>query len=120
MSAPTDSPWLTVTEIARQLGRPDSTVRYWRNRYRQQLPERLNDDARPVYPLRLFEQIDAMIARRATPAEIRAALDAGEPSAADEPALRELRVVRAELAQLRAQVERIAAHLGVPADDETT
>lgn len=106
------SPYLTVTELARRLGRPPSTVRYWRNRYRDALEERLDEDGRRAYRLADFEGIDLMVRRRVPPAEIRRALSGGEP---DPGLLRqpfETTVVTA-IERLIAAVERIDARLAV-------
>lgn len=106
--------WLTVTEIARHLGKADSTVRYWRNRYRTLLPERTNDAGHRCYSLAAFETIAALYARRAPPHEVMAALsgtDASPHHTGTEDRLTEimdeLHAVHAEIASLRELVEQL-------------
>lgn len=105
--------WLTVTEIARRLGRPLSTVVYWRNTFRDQLDERQDDHGHARYALAIFERIDVMLRQRTSRAEIRRALTGhqreGPTESRDD-------LILAELRAIREAVERIANHLA-PEDD---
>lgn len=85
VGVPADEPArFTTTEIARRLGRPASTVRYWRNSYRDQLEEAVDAEGHPIYQIEPFRVIDAMLRRRAPRSEIRAALGAGVAETEDE------------------------------------
>lgn len=110
-----DASWLTVTEIARRLGRPPSTVRYWRSAYRDVLDERTDEDGHRVYRLATFEHIDRLLRARVAPGEIRRALtedgDAASPEDLGALLLRELRAIREA-------VERIADHLDHRREEE--
>lgn len=109
--------WLTITEIARRLRRSPSTVKYWRDRYQDLLPEQTDADGHLCYPLATFERIAGLYRRRAPPNEIRdvlVKLRGGEqPPEPDvlEQILAEVRAVRDDLASLRELVELIAGRL---------
>lgn len=67
-------PWHTIREIARLLGRPESTVRSWRDRYREYLPERTDRAGRRLYSSELLTEIETLQGQHLTPREIRAEL----------------------------------------------
>lgn len=74
----TDETWLTVTDLARRLGRPASTVKYWRDTHRAILPERVDRSGHPTYRLSTFERIAALMADGAGRVEVvRAILEDG-------------------------------------------
>lgn len=105
--------WLTITEIARRLGRPPSTVTYWRNTFRDVLAERLGDDEHPTYRLDVFQRLAVLMGSRTAHAEIRRELTDEQTPVAnlDELILAELRAIRTALADLpaiRAALEKLA------------
>lgn len=104
--------WLTVTEIARRLGRAPSTVTYWRNTFRAELTERADDDGHPSYQLAVFERLDVLMRQRTPRTEIRREL-AGTDAESSTPAGRDDLILE-ELRAIRAAVERIADHLDPP------
>lgn len=103
----TDELWLTVTELARRLGRPESTARSWRNAYREHLDERTDRDGHFIYRLAQFQRIAGLMEAGASRAEVVRVL--AEDGAA-EPADYETRRL-ALLERLVVAVERIADQL---------
>lgn len=100
--------WLTVAEIARRLGRPPTTVRYWRNAYQPR--HQLDDEGRRTYRLDDFIRIDQMVRSRRRPDEIRRALETGgtEEAGGYEAAVLD------RLDRLIRAIERIADRLDPP------
>lgn len=94
------STWLTVTQIARRLGRRESVIRSWRDRHASWVPSRQDEDGRQTYPLERLEQIAVMYAERLTPREVDAELERRHASGA-EP------VPSDRLGQVIEQLERI-------------
>jgi transposase-like protein len=109
---PADTIWLTLTEIARRIGRPPSTVGYWRDTYRDVLEERADDQGHATYDLAALAMIGEMVGRRASRAEIRSALT----GRADEPSRERPfeAAVLERLDRILAAVERIADRLDPP------
>ena len=117
-------PWLTRTELARRIGRSESVVRHWCNRYRAVLPQQVGADGLLRFPLRLIQEIAAMKAERRSDHEIVARL-ADRTGLAPAPTWEdEVRAYQAEhraqqvaildaLDALSRRVEQIARHLGI-------
>lgn len=99
--------WLTSTEVARRLGRPESTVRYWRNTYREHIEERLDRAGHRVYRLAPFARIATLMEAGASRSEVARIL--AEDGAAESEGF-EARLL-ALLERLVAAVERIADQL---------
>ncbi len=121
---------LTIQEIARRLVRSESTIRYWRRTYRDLLGDQVDRAGHLVYSLRLFQEIEMLHRQRRSAPDVRAellrrrsssaALADGEITAVtdtDTVILVELRAMRADLAELRAVVDRIADHLALAEGD---
>lgn len=101
--------WLTVADIAARLGRAESTIRLWRDRYRRFVPEQRDDEGRQTYPIERIEEIAALQAQRLTPREVAAELSRRQgsgpvdaPGASAGPAT--LDQILAELRQIREDV----------------
>lgn len=99
-------PWHTIREIARLLGRPESTVRSWRDRYRPFVPERTDPGGRRLYDSDVLTEIQTLQGQHLTPREIRVILSrhlGAEGDLAGGPAT--IEQVLAELRALREQVD---------------
>lgn len=101
--------WLTMAAIARRVGRPVSTVRSWRDRYAEYVPEQTDAEGQRVYPLERIAEIQAMRARNLIPREIISELARRHEGAAgeEEPdrleeVLTEVRAVREDIREVRA------------------
>jgi transposase-like protein len=108
--------WLTVTEIARRLGRPVNTVRYWRDTYRDLLDASVDETGHATYSLTIFERLDALNRQRAERSEIRAELErqTGEPDRRSVT----LADVLDELKALHETLRAIARHLGAEVGEQ--
>ena len=103
-----DPTWLTVPELARRLGRSESTVRHWRRAYHDALDEDVGGHGYHVYSLRQFLVIERMSAERRDPRDIRAALAGAEqPTATSDFE----RVVIDRLERIERAIERLAERL---------
>jgi transposase-like protein len=103
-----DGQWFILADMARRLGRSDSTVRNWRKVYRDVIPARRNSRGQVTYPLAVFERIRAMAEERLTPREIAADLTREQPGPAPPRAtLEDVRELLTEIRDLLRQlVER--------------
>jgi DNA-binding transcriptional MerR regulator len=103
--------WQTISELSRRLGRPESTIRSWRDRYRAFVPERTDTAGRRIYPVDVLAEIQALQGQHLTPREIRAQLARreGEPDAeAVHGPPDRLDQILAELLAIRVVVEWLA------------
>jgi transposase-like protein len=73
--------WLTLSDMARRLNRPPSTIWNWRKTYRDLIPSRRSARGQVLYPVAVFERIRGMADQRLTPREIRADLSGEQPAA---------------------------------------
>jgi transposase-like protein len=114
--------WLTVAALARRLGRAESTIRSWRDRYALFVPEQTDQDGRSVYPFERIAEIQALHAQSLTPREVsaemarrhRGAAETSVSSAAPDrldQVLAELRALHDDVRDLRLIVDRLAAKL---------
>lgn len=103
--------WLTADEIARKLGRPVSTIRSWRDRYRPFVPEQIDGERRQTYPLERLAEIQALQAQDLTTREVRAELARrhGRTDQEGEAAPDRLDQILDELRELRRSVEWLVA-----------
>lgn len=112
-----DADWMTVTEIARHLGRPPATVKYWRDTHRESLDERSDEYGHATYSLATFREISVLMNRRTERSEIRRILTArrerpGAPVESFEADVIARLDRLLEIAERTARaVERIADHL---------
>ena len=113
----TDTSWLTLTEIARRLGHPPSTVASRRTAYRDHLESRADERGATRYRLDAFAEMDRLMARNAGGAEIRRVLDVLRESDQAEPVEPFETAVLARLDAILAAVERIAARLDAAAEE---
>jgi transposase-like protein len=102
--------WLTVTEIARRLGRPPTTVAYWRDTFRDVIVERFDERGHATYMLATFADIGRMMNQRTARSEIRRTL-AEQQSRPPEPARSFESAVLTRLDRMLSLLERIADHL---------
>lgn len=100
--------WLTITEIARRLGRPPSTVAYWRDTFRDHLEARADEDGHACYRLAVFVRLDVLMRARTPRSEIVRELTERPPDAPADPFQA---AILDRLDRLIEAVERIAAHL---------
>lgn len=98
-------PWHTIREIARLLGRPESTVRSWRDRYRPFVPERTDHGGRRLYDSDVLTEIQTLQGQHLTPREIRVILARHLGAEGDAIGAATLDQVLAELRALREQVD---------------
>lgn len=100
--------WLTVAALAQRLGRAESTIRLWRDRYRPFVPERLDQSGHKLYPLERIEEIATMAAGRLTPREIASEMERLHGPTGDDATPREpdrLDRMMEDLRHLREQVD---------------
>jgi transposase-like protein len=97
--------YVTIMEIARHLGRPESTVRHWRNAYRDLLDEQSGPDGSRRYALAVFMEIERLHRAGRSGWDVRAALAGGADAVPSESwhhdliaAIRELTVAVNRLA----------------------
>ena len=114
--------WLTVSALARRLGRAPSTIRYWRDRYPEFVPEQLDDDGHQVYPLERIAEIQALLSQSLTAREVSAELARRHSGAAEDQAvpaapdrldqlIQEVQALHDDVLALRAVVNRLAEKL---------
>lgn len=101
--------FMTVTEIARRLHLPASTVRHWRDVYRDLFGERTNAEGQRVYPLATFMEIERLHRQRRSSHDVREILAQRVPGGESPDAT--LADVVAALDRLTVAVNRLADRL---------
>src|SRR5262245_7792215 len=111
-----DGGWLTITDIARRLERPPSTVTYWRNQCRDLLETRPDEHGHPCYRLAAFEEISRLMAEHRPMPEVRVAIGQTAEVPAGGAGIAIQLEMLALLRQIAADVQRIAERLDPPAE----
>lgn len=111
--------WLTVAALSARLGVAQSTIRHWRDMHAEYVQAVKDERGHQTYDLERVEEIAVLYGQqRLTQREVQAELARRHGGRQDRPAPAETDALAQKVDRLLALVERIAAHLGVPLDDD--